>query len=132
MSDVITFNGNEINLIKVGINNQLNAKQKALLKTMYDCLQNNRPFNWDLMVVFYSNNVKKMYEKYEYEYDWDSPSLKKTNQRYISYNITVEYAKNTSLWSYYIKPSIRQWFCTNIGSMVLKGSVLALPVIELE
>ena len=127
------LNGKEISVIKVGINNQLNAKQKALLEMLGDCLSENKPFNWDSMVEFYCKNVKSVYENYDYDYDFfTSGSFRKTNERYVKHDILKAYKNDESLWSWKIKPSIRQWFATNIGSMVLKGSILALPIIEID
>lgn len=131
-NNIVTLNGSEITLIKVGINNQLNTKQKALLEMMYKCMTDKIPFNWDAMVDFYIKNCKSKYNYYSYDYDWDSPNISKKNQKYIDYDIKKCYKENNTMWSYNIKPSIRQWFATNIGSMVLKGSILALPVIELN
>jgi hypothetical protein len=132
-TNIVTLNGNEITLIKVGINNQLNQRQKALLEMMYHCLDNKKPFNWDAMVSFYSKNVKKQYEKYEYDYDFTPGGrFRKINEGYVKYDIVKEYKANSHVWSYYIRQVIRQWFANNIGSMVLKGSILALPIIELD
>jgi hypothetical protein len=129
MVNIATLNGKEISLIKINVNSQLNTKQKALLMMLHKCMTDNRSFNWDYMVEFYVKNVKKNYPRYRYDINWDT--MKKINERYDKIDIKKSYLSNDNNW-WFIKQSIRQWFATNIGSMVLKGSILALPIIEID
>jgi len=125
MSNIITLNGKAISLMSVGINNQLNVKQQALLKVLHKCLKSNIPLNWNSMVKFYIKSVDSEYSTY----DWN----RKTQQyEVISYSVAKVYKSQDDTWTYGLKPRIRQWFATNMGSMILKGSILALPVIEIN
>jgi hypothetical protein len=124
MSNLITLNGNEISLIRIGINNNLNKKQQAILEMMHKCITDKTSFNWDAMVNLYSKlhpdtNVTKYNHSTRTYYN-------------IKINIQEEYQANSDFWTHREKRKIRGWFATNIGSMVLKGSILALPIIELD
>jgi len=123
MENVLTLNGKAISLIRINTNSNLNGKQKALLKLLHKCLKDNTPLDWKLMVNFYVKNVDNISGR-----DWNSLLQKYTNGT----PILPHFEKLDSNWIYYIKPKIRQWFATNMGSMILKGAILALPVIELK
>ncbi len=120
MTNEIVLNGKAIALMSVGINNQLNTKQQALLKLLHECLKKNEPLNWDLMIDFYIKNV----DNYHSHYVWNG---------FNDYTVTkILIDKNKINDTYGLKPRIRNWFATNMGSMILKGSILALPVIEIN
>jgi hypothetical protein len=129
MSNIVTLNGQEIQLMKVGINNQLNGKQKKLLSTLHDCLKQNTPLNWEIMVKLYCevNN----YPKDERD-NYYNREIGKWQYRIVLSDPLKNFKNKDDKWTYHFKPKIRQWFANNIGSMVLKGSILALPVIEID
>jgi hypothetical protein len=129
MSDIITVNGKEISLIKVNVNSRLTKGQETLLNAMYVCLKDNKPLNWDLMVEIYSkvNNYPKEVEERVF-----NRQMREMEWKMVHKDIVKIYKENGDDWIYGFKPKIRQWFATNIGSMVLKGSLLALPVIEID
>ena len=129
MSTVISLNGKEISLTKINLNSRLTKGQDTILNALHFCLKENKPLNWDLMVEIYSkaNNYPK--EVSENAFDRTTREWK---CRMVHKDIIKIYKENGDDWIYAFKPRIRQWFATNIGSMVLKGSILALPIIEIE
>lgn len=135
-TSVITLNGKEIKVNGVGINNQLTAKQKALLILINKCVEDNDPLNWDKMVDFYSDTHNYPKEIIHDAYDWVGDSIvyykkkKMTDLRAIRKDYMEKGEDNG--WTWYWAPRIRQWFANNMGSMILKGSLIALPIIELE
>lgn len=130
MGNIVTLNGQEISLISIGKTNHLTDAQRALLELMHDCVKKNKPLDWSKMVLFYSSNVKSAFITRQNTFK------KNANGHWVyeevEKDIVAIYKKQSYEWSGYIRPSIRQWFATNIGSMVLKGSILALPVIEID
>ena len=129
ITDVIKINDKPISLIRIG-NANLTDAQKALLKILYKCLKKNISFNWEHMIDFYVKNVKSTQVITVFTGVWNEYNRAVYKSKTVS--IIKEYKNNTTTWSYYIKPRIRMWFANNIGSMVLKGSILALPVIEIN
>ncbi len=121
MTNEIVLNGKAIALMSVGINNQLNTKQQALLKLLHECLKKNKPLNWDLMVKFFVENVDSTGCDYNYD-----------TKEYVYFDIMKSYKNYDDDWIYGTRTRIRQWFANNMGSMILKGSILALPVIEIN
>lgn len=129
MGNIVTLNGKEISLISIGKTNNLTDKQQMILDALYDCMQKNVAMNWDVMVGVYKNANGYPKEVEERFYD---RNLSKWSWRMVIKDPSISYKNKDDNWIYWFKPKIRQWFATNMGSMILKGAILALPVIEID
>lgn len=108
----------------------LNKGQTGLLKLMSDCIKDDKMLTMDLIVGCYYDNVKKVYIEHNWKYISSDPKIN-TREHYTNeYNIKKEYLKNSFIWKYTLRGRIRSWLINNIGILVLKGKIIAIPIIE--
>lgn len=102
---------------------RLTPQQSQLLIFLKDKVHSNSQITRDDILDFYLKNVKK------------SSGYKKHLQRYNHALGIWEYTGETEirLWKneWNIKIQAIQWFKNNLGSVILKGKILILPVIEI-
>lgn len=109
--------------------------QIGLLKILRDCVGNNKPITFDIIVKCYYENVRK----YHTDWNWVGEGSER-KQQWTDFNIMDEYIKfidngnnpEYGLWQYKIRPKIRQWFVSTIGILVMKNQLVIIPTIEIE
>jgi hypothetical protein len=105
----------------------LTKAQKALLKTVTDCIKNKESLTMDKIVDVYYHNVRKIHLQ---EYGWSLEKRKYMHMQEL--DVMEEYKKNTGNWTYGIRSKVRQWFISNLGILVVKNQLIVVPVINIE
>lgn len=107
---------------------KLTPAQQGLLKTITDCVESNRPMDWDVVVLMYYNYVRKTYhDRYRYMANRDNG----LNWKY-DFDILEEYQNMSATWTYHIRVTVRQWFLINLGNLIIKNQLIVTPVIAIE
>jgi len=107
--------------------------QIGLLKIIRDCVGNNQPITFDIIVKCYYENVKKCHT----DWKWVGEGNER-KQQWTAFDIMDEYIKfsknnnSDGRWQYSIRPKIRQWFVSTIGILVMKNQLVIIPTIEIE
>lgn len=105
---------------------KLTKGQNILLKNIDSSLSKQKPITLEEIVKMYCNGVSKTHTKSHYKYDSGSCRFDK----YTTHDIYESYRNNDSLFKYTLRPRIKTWFINSIGSLVVKGKLLIIPVIE--
>lgn len=100
----------------------LTKGQKLLLKCVRDCVAQQKPMTWDLIVLIYVEGVRATY--------WDRWFLD-TSGRPREYSVLEEYQKQSATWTYTLRAMVRGWLLSNIGILVLKNQLIIIPTMEL-
>lgn len=112
---------------------KLNLGQHTLLTAITSAVNNRKPLTFDDILDCYCRGVRRIYQREVYNYIDISPNnWRKEFDRYEEFDIKTEYKKNSALWTYTLRPLVKQWFVNNIGTLVIKGKLLVLPVIEID
>lgn len=104
---------------------KLTTGQASLLKTITQAISNNRSLTWDDIVNAYCKGVRRKYTGGYYR-----EGIK--NYLYEDIDIKQEYEKLSSCWVYSLRPLIKQWFLTTIGTLVIKNQLAVIPLIEIQ
>lgn len=106
--------------------------QVGLLKVIKDCIANNKPLDWDIIVDCYYNNVRKTSFQRYYKYIQASGGELHGHYEGREVDVKVCYAEKDSHWQYTLRSLIRQWFVSTIGILVIKNQLIVIPVINIE
>ncbi len=103
----------------------LTPAQTALLKLMQEKIEAKIPIDSEDIVNIYIKEIKKKetYRQYKYLY---------FDNKYGSIYSQTEYEIRTYRDDWDIKVISRQWFKLNIGSVIIKGRLLVVPIIEID
>lgn len=110
----------------------LTRAQKALLKLIKVCVEQGKPLTVDDMILLYYNNIRKTVAVGK---DWYYPKDEKGNNRYGRYSyyeqidILNAWKKGEEVWRF--RTTIRHWFVSNIGILVIKNQLVIVPTIDL-
>lgn len=112
----------------------LTKAQKALLVLIRNCVEQQKPLSVDDMILLYYNNIRKTIS---IGMDWYYPKDENGNSKY-SYGRYARYETKDILecWKageeiWRFRTTIRHWFVSNIGILVIKNQLVVVPTIEL-
>lgn len=113
--------------ISTGKRALMSKGQNALLKLMFDCVNNNTPLTFEQLVYCYSENVRSEIMCT----DWYSqPNIFVTGQK--PFNVIETYLTQHPVWFKKIRDNIKSWFVSAIGLLVIKGYLKVLPNIDID
>lgn len=126
----VVKNISALSIVTTGQLPKLTKGQFALLKVIRECVYKTTPLSFDLIVEVYYYNVRKSFSLGEGWHrtnpdDWNSGRY----TEYVKYDILECWKKQDKL--YYFKNSIRTWFVSNIGILVIKNQLVIIPTIDL-
>lgn len=98
---------------------KLSKPQNGLLNLITDAVVNNKIISMDEIVYCYCKFVR-----HNYYHPWEAIETE--------YIILKEYKKQSHVWTYRLRGLIKSWFVNTIGTLVLKGKLIVLPIIEIE
>ncbi len=97
----------------------LSKPQNGLLSLIIDAINNKNAITMHDIVDCYCKYIRCNY------YDpWDAESKE--------YMIKEEFKKHSHVWTYRLRSLIKSWFVNTIGTLVLKGKLMVLPIIKIE
>lgn len=101
----------------------LTKPQQGLLNLINEAVLSKKTLSMDDIVLCYYNNVRKSYEHPWPHVDFDKEKV---------YDVMKEYKKQSFTWTYRLRSLVKGWFINTIGTLVLKGKLIVLPIIEIE
>lgn len=116
---------------------KLSNGQSGLYKAIQKAVYQNKPITMDDIVDLYCKFVRSNYVVARSKGVWVLEGNREVYKgskfsHYDEYDVKKEYKNKTSTWHYTLRALIRQWFVNNIGTLVLKGMLIALPIINVE
>jgi len=104
---------------------KLTKGQKGLLDVITKRVLSKETLTWDDIVDTYCNCIRKTYTGGYY-------SERTRTYAYTDKNIKEEYKNYSYCWSGTLRPLIKGWFLTSIGTLVIKNQLAVIPLIEVE
>lgn len=97
----------------------INKAQQGLLNLIIDAVDAKKVITMNDIVNCYCVHVRS-----NYYHPWDAKN--------IEYKVKDEFKKQSYVWTYRLRALVKQWFVGTIGTLVLKGKLIVLPIIEIE
>lgn len=113
--------------ISTGKRPLMSKSQHELLKTMFDCIKNQKELTLEHLVYIYAKNVTCEIKLSAY---WGRNIH--GVQCEVKHNVIECYLKDNLAWQRKIKGMVKSWFVSAIGLLVIKGYLKVLPNIDID
>lgn len=120
---------NALQVITTGQLPKMSDGQIGLLRIIRKCVEDKKPLAFELIVRCYYDNVRKFYYR---SYGWDFEKKDYTGYHKLDIWEMFTGKETRSNFGYSVKPSIRQWFVSTIGILVVKNQLVVIPTIEID
>lgn len=105
----------------------LREVEKKLILLLRESIEKSKPITKDIILDFYIKNIKKS-ETYKTYGKKPHPDYRYTFQVTDYDNYKIHKYRD----DYNIKTIALQWFKANLGSVIIKGKILIIPIIEID
>jgi len=117
--------------LRIATNNQLvelTLGQHELLSQIVRCTKNFEPLTMRMVVDCYVKSRGSDTFTYS-DWDWNFETGKREYFE-VSFSITECFERRSPKWTYRMRALIKQWLISNIGALVIKNKLIAIPIIE--